>query len=133
MLLSQDAGIMESSSSPIDEATITYDKIALACDGAYGQIKAIEDVLYSYCLQKRHNILSCKYAGGCSLVQSSYDNGHCHSLFHSNFSSSKFKYHDIADPIGTNWLNLQRIFRKYLDGASYKCGVEVLQARQSVS
>ena len=62
VLLSQDAGIIESSSSPMDEATIIYDNIALACDGAYGQIKAIEDVLYSYCLQKRRNILWCKYA-----------------------------------------------------------------------
>ena len=46
-------------------------------------------------------------------MQSSNDNGHCHSLLHSNFSFSKFQYHDIADPIGANWLNLQRILKKY--------------------
>ena len=35
VLLSQ-AGIKDASSSPKDATTITYDKMALACDGAYG-------------------------------------------------------------------------------------------------
>ena len=112
-----------SSSCPMDATTITYDKMALACDGAYGQIKAIKDVLYSYCLQKRHSILWCQYAGGCSLVQSSNDNGHSHSLLHSNFSSSKFKYHDIADPIETNWLSLQRTLKNiWIMHLTSRCG-----------
>ena len=119
VLLLQNAGIIESSSSPMDEAII------LACDGACGQIKAIEDVLYSYCLQKRHNILWCN-------MQSSNNNGHCHSLLHSNFfplNLSTIILRILLERIGKIYKELKKNF----EWCILQVGVEVLQARQSVS
>jgi hypothetical protein len=98
----------------------SYDLIALCCDGATPQIKAIEDHLHPRNIELLQKLIFAKYSGGCSLSQSGNDNGHCHDGFHRLFKSPKYKYSEIVDPDENNWLHLRQLMEARMEPASFR-------------
>jgi hypothetical protein len=92
---------------------------AIAQDGAYGQIKAIETTLHPYTKENNLDIFWAKYAGGASLSQSPNDKGMMHSTLHTLFKSTSFHYGNALEPVGGAWALLKSILRDNLDSASY--------------
>lgn len=103
-----------------------FEWIVLACDGAYAQIQALLCLLNEQWIQKGYQIVLLKYAGGCSMSQSSNDVGKMHSILQSCFRSVSFRYdgtnggivHD--DPPGQQWAELKTFLSRYLDTASHR-------------
>jgi hypothetical protein len=71
--------------------------IAIAKDGAHGQIAAIENTLQPESTQNNLNILWGNYAGGASLCQSpNNDKG---MMNHTLFKASSFHYGSVLEPL----------------------------------
>ena len=105
-----------------DEYNIDKEKfkeIAIAQDGALGQIRAIENFLQPRCAKDDLNIIWAKYAAGSSLCQSPNDKGVMHANLHKLFKSSKYRYETVADPDCGRWVALKEILHKRLDLASF--------------
>lgn len=91
---------------------------AIGIDGADGPIKAIENFVHSNCQSLSQNVIFAKYAAGTSLTQSANDQGVMHSTLKKCFQDSKFKYPEVADPIGGSWLEVKRLLSR-IDSSSF--------------
>lgn len=111
--------LMIDNANAVNDDAEKFNNIAMACDGAYGQITAIIDMLHPRSVRKGHNIAWLKYAGGCSLVQSANDKGACHRTLHNLFKSTHFKYEDVTEPLSPQWANIKNILHAHLDSASF--------------
>ncbi len=113
-------GYLDDPSNQVAEFQTRYQFIAVAQDGANGQIKAIENTLFPWTEENNMDILWVKYAGGASLSQSPNDKGMMHSTLHSHFKSPNFHYGCAPEPEGGNWRRLKEILYQTLDTSSYK-------------
>jgi hypothetical protein len=97
-----------------------YEYIGIACDGAFAQIDALLNHLNDKFIRDNLKITLVKYSGGCSMTQSTNDQGKMHTILHSCFRSSSFRYEDCEDPHGVDWKQLKDLMTLYLDGSSFK-------------
>jgi hypothetical protein len=131
--LSQDEDLPLSDVDP-EDVKKKFAWIALACDGAAGQVHALLDDLNSKYIESGENIIMVKYAAGCSMTQSANDVGKMHQILHEAFKSPSFRYGEddlCQDPPGENWVFLKALLEKYLDGPSFSTIWRCLQRSEA--
>jgi hypothetical protein len=97
-----------------------YRCIAIAADGAFGQVNAINTQLYDKVIKNGLDIFYAKYAAGCSMIQQANDTGQMHRVLKLLFHSKKFRYDPVANPPHTSWQQLKVILEGTISGASFK-------------
>lgn len=105
-----------------DEINAIKAKHKFACllrDGCDGQIRAGKQIT-AYNKAKGRNIITGKYSGGCSMVESMNDGGHGHDGIHRLFESKDFKMRPYDDPASSRYVALKSFLQKYLTPASFK-------------
>ena len=103
----------------IDDPNNPYQYIAIAQDGATGQIKAIENSLHQLCEDENQKIIWAKYAAGASLSQSPNDKGVMHHTLHTLFKSVSFKNEDMIEPHTGGWLMVKNILKNSIESSSF--------------
>jgi hypothetical protein len=92
--------------------------MCLSSDGAYAQIRAIQDSLMDRCLRKALLVIWNKYGGGCSMSQSPNDVGRHHAIIKACYGSSSFKYDKVDYPKDAKFIELKDKLEAILDPSS---------------
>lgn len=94
--------------------TFDVDKYCIGQDGAYGQIKVIENRFSQDNIEGDETIVFAKWSGGCSMSQAANDQGEMHKCLHTLFKSSSFRYGEIAEPFGRAWFSIKFVLQQHL-------------------
>jgi hypothetical protein len=111
---------------PIDPAIVDivnerFKYMCLSSDGAYAQIRAIQDSVMARCVRKGKFILWNKYGGGCSMTQSPNDNGRHHAILKKLFIATAFKYgDDYEEPSSTRFRQFKTDLQAMMEPASFR-------------
>jgi hypothetical protein len=94
--------------------------MCLSSDGAYAQIRAIQDSLMDRCIRKALLAIWHKYGGGCSMSQSPNDVGRHHAIIKSCYGSSSFRYDKVDYPKDAKFLAFRDKLEAVLEPSSFR-------------